>query len=42
MKKNFATYIAILTAIITGIGVYYQVFYRESTSLNIEEVQLLY
>ena len=36
MKKNFATYIAILTAIITGIGVYYQVFYRESTSLNIE------
>ncbi len=36
MKKNFSTYVAILTAIITGIGVYYQVFYRESTSLNIE------
>ena len=36
MKKNLATFIAILTAIITGIGVYYQVFYREFISLNIE------
>ena len=38
MKKYLTSFLPIIGVIIAGIGVYYQAFYKETVSLNIEKV----